>query len=157
MDLSRRVQEMGEYEPNWFINKSDPLTDLYISDRRKAATKDWRTKTLEDLCLNLQLTDMKGDVYGLLDQLDDKYKNNEDWQFRKNRIDFRKFSFELDEKNNQIICTSGEIKDEKLLKKSEETKLQNEYINRQMSIIMWANDAKKVSMNLINTKLLMKL
>ena len=143
MDLSRRVQEMGEYEPNWFINKSDPLTDLYISDRRKAATKDWRTKTLEDLCLNLQLTDMKGDVYGLLDQLDDKYKNNEDWKFRTNRIDFRKFSFELDEKNNQIICTSGEIKDEKLLKKSEETKLQNEYINRQMSIIMWANNAKK--------------
>ena len=143
MDISRRVQEMGEYEPNWFINKSDPLTNLYISDRRKAATKDWRTKTLEDLCLNLQLTDMKNEIYKLLDQLDDKYKNNEDWQFRKNRIDFRKFSFELDEKNNQIICTSGEIKDKKLLKKSEETKLQNEYINRQMSIIMWANDAKK--------------
>lgn len=143
MDLSRRVHEMGEHEPNWFINKSDPLTDLYILDRRQAATKDWRTKTLEDLCLNLQLTDMKDEIYKLLDQLDEKYKNNEDWQFRKNRIDFRKFSFELDEKNNQIICTSGEIKDKKLLKKSEETKLQNEYINRQMSIIMWANDAKK--------------
>ncbi len=51
-----------------------------------------------------------------------KNKDINEWKFRLNRIDVRKYEFEVDEKNNQIICTSEKITDENLLKISEETK-----------------------------------
>lgn len=142
MDISRRVQEMGDKELNWFAMHNDILKKLYEEDRKTAATREWRVETLESLCTKLQFTELKEDVWETIDELNKKNKDINEWKFRLNRIDVRKYEFEVDEKNNQIICTSGKITDENLLKISEETKKKNELMNRFWKIINWTNEAK---------------
>lgn len=143
MDISRRVQEMGDKEINWFAMHNDILKKLYEEDRRKAATQKWREETLESLCTKLQFTELRNDVWKIIDALNEKNKNETDWQFRINRIDTRKFKFELDENNNQIICTSGDITDKKLIQISEQNKKKNLIMNRFFEITHWVNEAKK--------------
>lgn len=142
MDIARRVQEMGDKEINWFAMHNDILKKIYEEDRRKAATRKWREETLESLCTKLQFTDLREDVWKVIDKLDEKNKDITEWKFRLNRIDSRKYKYELDEENNQIICTSGEITDENLLKISEETKKKNDLMNRFFGIINWTSKAK---------------
>ncbi|MDR0978729.1 MAG: hypothetical protein LBL91_02130 [Lachnospiraceae bacterium] len=148
MDISRMIQEMGENEPNWFGMNNDIFRNLYIADRRKAATREWRKETLEELCVKLQLTTLRDDVYKIIDELDKQYHDDENWKFRMNRIDTRKYKFELDEVNNQIICTSGEIKDENLIKIVEDNKEKTTRMNRFMAIEIWSYNAIKGEINL---------
>ena len=75
IDISRAAYEMGEREPNWFGMNNDILRNLYVEDRRKAATREWRGETLEDLCTKLQFTELKKDVLNIIDELDRKNKN----------------------------------------------------------------------------------
>ena len=117
--------------------EKDILKKLYEEDRKTAATREWRVETLESLCTKLQFTELKEDVWKTIDELNKKNKDINEWKFRLNRIDVRKYEFEVDEKNNQIICTSGKITDENLLKISEETKKKNELMNRFWEIINW--------------------
>lgn len=142
MDMSRIVHEMGEKEINWFVMNNDVCKKIYEKERKKAATRKWRRESLESLCTKLQFTDQKYDVWKIIDELNEKNKDIAEWNFRLNRIDIRKFKFELDEENNQIICTSGEINDEKLLKISDDTKKKSELMNRFYIIINWASKAK---------------
>lgn len=143
MDMSRIVHEMGENEINWFAMNNDVCKKIYENERKKAATREWRRESLESLATKLQFTDLKYDVWRIIDELNEKNKEIAEWNFRLNRIDVRKFKFELDEENNQIICMSGEITDEKLLKISEDTKKKSEQMNRFYEIINWVSKAKK--------------
>lgn len=142
MDMSRSVHEMGEKEINWFVLNNDVCKKIYEKERKKAATRKWRRESLESLATKLQFTDLKHDVWNIIDELNDNNKEIPEWNFRVNRIDIRKFKFELDEKNNQIICMSGEIADEKLLKISDDTKKKAELMNRFYEIISWASKGK---------------
>lgn len=143
MDISRMVQEMGENEHNWFATNNDIFRNLYIEDRRKAATRHWRRETLEELCVKLQFTPLREEIWKIIDEMDKQYQNNEDWNFRINRIDTRKYKIELDEVDNQIIFTSGEIKDEKLIKIAEDNKEKSMLMNRFMAIQIWSHNAIK--------------
>lgn len=143
MDMSRSVHEMGENELNWFIMNNDVCKKIYEKERKKAATRKWRRESLESLATKLQFTDLKYDVWKIIDELNEKNKEIAEWNFRLNRMDIRKFKFELDEENNQIICTSGEITDEKLLKISDDTKKKSKLMDRFYEIINWASKAKK--------------
>lgn len=142
MDMSRMVHEMGEKEINLFVVNNDVCKKIYEKDRKIAATRKWRRETLESLCTRLQFTDLKEYVWKIIDELNEKNKKIAEWNFRSNRIDVRKFKFELDKENNQIMCTSKEITDEKLLKISNENKKKSELMNRFFEIIYWVNKAK---------------
>ncbi len=143
MDMARIVHEMGEKEINWFVMDNDVLKNIYEKERKNAATREWRMESLETLCTKLQFTDLKYDVWKIIDELDEKNKEISEWKFRLNRVDARKYKFELDEDNNQIICTSGEITDEKLLKISDDTKKKTELMNRFFGVANWVSKAKK--------------
>jgi len=64
-DLSRCSQE----EPRLWIgfDDSDPLSEVYLAERRKANSQPWRKKSLEDLLLHLQFSDLREEVMEILD------------------------------------------------------------------------------------------
>lgn len=152
MDMGRRVREMGEKELNWFAMQNDVLKNLYVEDRKKAATREWRHETLETLCTKLQFTELRDDVWKIIDMLNEKNKNISNWKFRMNRMDTRTFKFELDEDNNQIICTSGDIKDKELIQISEQTKKKSLIMNRFFGITHWVSEAKKGNYDFLEYK-----
>lgn len=143
MDISRRVQEMGDKEINWFGMRKDILKEFYEEERRQAATRKWRKQTLEDFCLNIQFTELKDDVWKIIDKLNNDNKMIKEWNFRLNRIDIRKYEYEVDEKNNQIIFTSGKIQDKDLVKMVDENEKNKKITNDFWNAIAWANNAKK--------------
>lgn len=142
MDMSRRIREMGDKELSWFATY-DPLRNLYIAERKKAATREWRKESLEDLCIKLQFTSLREKILDLLDEMNQTYATDVDWRFRIHRLDTREFSMEYDEQKSGIICKSGEIQDEDLLLISKESSEKSQRMNRFMSIAVWADNAIK--------------
>lgn len=141
MDLSRSIHEMGDKEHNWFTFDNDPLKDLYISDRRRAANRSWRKETLESLCLKLQFTQLGESVFKIIDEINQKLNDDVDWRFRVKRIDTRRYSYKYSERQDGYIYTSEEIKEPDLMQISKETADKNNRMTRFSRIMIWAEEA----------------
>ena len=142
LDLDRMVHERGENEANWFVPKIDPLADLYIEERRKAALRPWRKKDIEWLVGYLQFTSRRGEILKILDVLRSKTGNDENWRFRFHRIDSRDWKPEVDKENSRIVFVPQNMEPD-LIKIQEETEYEQTLNNRFYSLCLWSDKLLK--------------
>ncbi|MBX4266207.1 hypothetical protein [Clostridium estertheticum] len=143
MDVSRSVQEMGDKELNWFSLNNNPLKNLYISDRRKAANRPWRKETLESLCVKLQFTSSRENVLQVIDEINQILKYDVEWRFRFNRLNTRGYTYEYDEQQSGYICTSKEVNDVDLVEIGEASTKKGASMHRFIGITLWVEEAIK--------------
>lgn len=105
LDVSRCNHERGEYETDWHKTgyRHDPFTELYSEEKRKAALRLWRKENLEDLIMRLQFTDLREDVFAILDDLRSCVPCDDEWRIRFHQIDSRSWKPEADIENKRII------------------------------------------------------
>ena len=137
-DLARLTVESLDREKNSFIWKwnNDPLAKIYEEERHISASRPWRKNNLETLISYLQFSDLREDIFVIIDELSSKNYSDENWRFRLYRIDSRKWKPEFDEENNRIIITPGlDPELEESQKKAEEDQTLN---NRMFSLFLWS-------------------
>lgn len=143
LEIERMIQERGGSEINWHnarLNR-DSLAEMYSEERRTAALKEWRRKDLESLVVRLQFTDLREEIFAIIDDLREKMKEKELWNFRFHRIDSREWEPEVDEENNRIIFSSGKLEPE-LEEVHKRNQQEQELTNRFFTMALWAE--KKV-------------
>jgi hypothetical protein len=142
-DLARSTDESIETGKNSFIWKwnTDPLAKIYEEERHTSDLQLWRTKNLDLLISYLQFSDLREEILGIIDELSSKKHYDENWRFRFNRIDSRKWKPEFDEENSRIVFTTDlEPELEESKKKAEEDQTLN---NRMFSLFLWSEKTLK--------------
>ena len=139
-DLERTIHEIDGNEINWHKTgfNLDPLADLYTEERRKAALRPWRRENLESLIVRLQFTDMREEVFVILDELRSSVPSDDKrWLFRFHRIDARGWEPEADKVNNRIIFMPKSIEPDlqEIQQKTQEDQALN---NRFCALGLWS-------------------
>jgi energy-coupling factor transporter ATP-binding protein EcfA2 len=142
LDLERMVHERGGNESNLFVPKIDPLADIYIEERRKAALRPWRKKDIEWLIGYLQFTSRRGEILKILDDLRSKTGNDENWRFRLHRIDSRDWKPEVDKENSRIVFSPQNMEPD-LVEIQKETESEQTLNNRFYSLCLWSDKLLK--------------
>jgi len=147
-DMERSIQERGGNEANWFASSfHEPMRDIYADERRKAALRPWRRKHLESLITQLQFTDLREEIFEIIDEfrnnllsskIDDEEKTL--WRFRLHRIDIREWKGEEDKENNRIVFTTQELEPD-LQEVQDKTQADNGINNRFISLFLWSDSA----------------
>lgn len=142
-DLTRSTLESvkKETDPFEWIPNRNLFTEIYTKERRTSALRPWRKKNLETLIQYLQLSELKEDIFVILDELRSKTLKNENWRFRLHRIDSRRWKPEVDKENNRIVFTTDlEPELEEVQKKTDEIQNLN---NRIFSLSLWSEKTLK--------------
>ncbi|MFY9224352.1 MAG: ATP-binding protein [Blastocatellia bacterium] len=105
LDLVRATEELGGNEPNWFFSQlgRESFAEVYMKERQIAALCFWRKKSLENLILELQFSNVKENVYEIIDELRSKVVEDKNWGFRFARIDTRAGKIIEDEEKEVIV------------------------------------------------------
>ncbi|MDD1685755.1 hypothetical protein [Methanoregula sp.] len=142
LDLDRMLHERGGNEVNLFVPKIDPLADIYIEERRKAALRPWRKKDLEWLIGYLQFKDSRDEILKILDDLRSKTGKDENWRFRFHRIDSREWKPEVDKENSRIVFTPQNMEPD-LIEIQKKTESEQTLNNRFYSLCLWSDKLLK--------------
>ena len=116
----------------------DAYAEYYAQERRTAAERPWRKENLETLVFRLQFTDLRDDVFKILDQLKTAVADDESWRFRFLRTDIRLVRPEVDKENNLIKFVPKDMPFE-LKEKQEKTSVQAAQTERFMALTLWAD------------------
>jgi len=124
LDLKRMVHERG-------MNQQDA-----------AEMQPWRKEDLEALVVRLQFSDIKENIFAILDDLRSRAPKDENWRFRFHRIDSRNWQPEFDKENNRIVFTSKNLEPEleEIQNKTQEDQTLN---NRFFSLYLWSDKILK--------------
>ena len=104
LDLNRKCQEGGANELHFFMSQ-EPMMKLYIAERRDAALKPWRQKSLETLLFEMQFdNDLRDDAIEVVEKLTNEAVSREEKSLRYmiRRVDTRMMQAIKDEENNVI-------------------------------------------------------
>ncbi len=142
LDMERMIRERGEKEDNLFVPKIDPLADLYIEERRRAALRPWRKKDLELLISDLQFKESREEILKILDDLRSKGGNDVDWRFQFHRMDSRGWKPEFDKENSRIVFAPQNMEPD-LIKIQKETEAEQTLNNRFCLLYLWSNKLLK--------------
>lgn len=144
LDLARSLQEQGSQESNWFKTglNQDPLADYYTSERKKAALRHWRRDHLETLITRLQFTDLKYEIFEIIDELRSKILIDDSWRFRFHRIDSRDWDPVIDEEKNQITFVPKNLESD-LIQLQEQTQKHQTLNNRYITLLLWSDKMSK--------------
>jgi len=144
LDLVRSIHEHGEKEMNLFSSGliRDPFADTYMEERRTAALRPWRKENLEGLIVRLQFSELRGDIYAILDDLRFRVGNDENWRFRFHRIDSRGWHPELDKEHNRIVFTTQDLEPD-LAEVQKRTQEEIEIRDRFFTLNLWSEKILK--------------
>ncbi|AKB19982.1 hypothetical protein [Methanosarcina sp. WWM596] len=142
LDLKRSIFERVDKEPNWFAMGPDPLASIYLEERRAAALQPWRKENLETLITRLQFSDLKEDIFAILDDFRSRGNDDENWRFCLHRIDTRGWQPEVDAENSRIIFTPSNLDpDLEIIQKKGEGKASLN--NRIFALFLWSTKTFK--------------
>jgi hypothetical protein len=92
------------------------MREIYTNERRTAALRPWRQEHLETLITRLQFTELRENIFKILDEFKSAVPNlnlNEEniniHRFRLHRIDIRGWTAQEDTENNRILFSSKEL------------------------------------------------
>jgi energy-coupling factor transporter ATP-binding protein EcfA2 len=144
LDQTRLVSERsgsGFNIHNSILNR-DVLSKYYSQEREKADTHPWRKKHLEDLIIELQFSPFRDKAIKAIESLHSKVPKNEEWGFRFNKIDTRGWKSEINEENQTVIMSPGEL-EPNLADLKRQTHLRYEFDNRFYALYLWAEKTYK--------------
>ena len=95
----------------------DPLGKLYDEERKEANHRPWRKEHLETLATKLQFTELRDEVFKILDEFkanvppksDIDGESDERWRFRLHRMDIRGWEPKEDKENKRILFTPKDL------------------------------------------------
>lgn len=142
IDASRYVHEMGENTPHWFGYDRDPMTEIYIEERRQAALRPWRKETLETLLTKLQFSDLREDVLPIVESLKKQaaISNDRPLRYLANRIDTREWQAVEDKENNRILFQNVSELPEDLKQHQEEFNKNHTFDSSIIGLHLWARE-----------------
>lgn len=128
----------------------DPLWKLYDEERKIANHRSWRKEHLETLAIRLQFTDLRGDIFKILDEFranipsksDINGENDERWRFRLHRMDIRGWEPKEDKENKRILFTTKDLEPD-LHEIQEKTQVEQTLNNRFMVLFLWSEHTFK--------------
>ena len=110
LDLIRMNEEMGGNELHFFGFDRDPMSKMYIEERRVSALRPWRNESLEDLLARFQFAnELRDDVLKILDGLinEASIKNEKNLRYIVHRADTRTWEAVEDKDNDRILLQSS--------------------------------------------------
>ncbi len=149
-DLIRSTQEMGGREAIWFGPLChDLMREFYAEERRTSALRPWRREHLESLAIRLQLTDLRDEVFKILDvfranipKSDINGEDDERWRFRLHRMDIRGWKPQEDKENNRILLMPKDLEPD--LKEIHNNTQEDQLLtNRFISLFLWSEHTFK--------------
>lgn len=128
----------------------DPMWKLYAEERKTANDRPWRKEHLETLAIRLQFTDLRDEVFKILDEFranipsksDINGENDERWRFRLHRMDIRGWEPKEDKENKRILFTTKDLEPD-LHEIQEKTQEEQTLNNRFMALFLWSEDTFK--------------
>ncbi len=97
-DMNWVISGMGEYVPNYFSN--DAMSKIHTEERRTAALRPWRKKYLVILALELQFTELKTDVFNIINEFKKIVENLDTHDY--NKIDYLRLIHRLDLSKREV-------------------------------------------------------
>lgn len=136
LDLSRSARESTS---DFFMPQAQGKDKLFYDERKKSKAYEWRKETLETLCVRLQFSELREEIWGIIDSIDITSTDDSLWQFCRRRIDLREFVVEENEKKNGFILTSKPVEGNlKLMQEKQEEK--NDWLIRYSKLLQWSDD-----------------
>ena len=86
LDLSRSARESTS---DFFMPQAQGKDKLFYYERKKSKAYEWRKETLETLCVRLQFSELREEIWGIIDSIDITSTDDSLWQFCRRRIDLR--------------------------------------------------------------------
>lgn len=128
----------------------DPMWKLYAEERKTANDRPWRKEHLETLASRLQFTDLRDEVFKILDEFranipsksDIDGENDERWRFRLHRMDIRGWEPKEDKENKRILFMPKDLEPDlqEIQKKTQKDQTLN---NRFMVLFLWSEHTFK--------------
>ncbi|MEJ3776183.1 hypothetical protein [Acinetobacter pittii] len=143
LDISRSAHEMREEQPHWFnAYDNDFMTEMYIQERKKSATRSWRKETLETLLTKLQFSDLREDALKIVDNLKNQASTSDDRYLRyfANRIDTREWQAIEDKENDRILFQNTLELPEDLKRDQQEFNERHKFDNSISELNLWARE-----------------
>ncbi|MBF8275273.1 MAG: hypothetical protein HW390_346 [Candidatus Brocadiaceae bacterium] len=146
-DFHRCLQESTAFGAGF---TPDPLWKLYDEERKIANHRSWRKEHLENLAIRLQFTDLRGDIFKILDEFranipsksDINGEDDERWRFRLHRMDIRGWEPKEDKENKRILFTTKDLEPD-LREIQEKTQEEQTLNNRFMALFLWSEHTFK--------------
>ncbi|EHH2512332.1 hypothetical protein ABV436_002824 [Vibrio parahaemolyticus] len=110
LDLIRKTQERGGNEFHFFGFDRDPMSEIYIEERRQAALRPWRCESLENLLIRFQfVNELRDDALKIVDELKAEAvdRNKKILRYMLHRVDTRTWEAVEDKDNNRILLQSS--------------------------------------------------
>lgn len=144
LDVMRASHESGKNEPNWhntLLNRH-ALADVYGQERRTASLQDWRKDHLEKVIVYYQFTNLKDDMFSIIDNLRLKAPQNDEWQFRFHRIDSRGWEPTEDKESNRILLSPAKV-EPNLIALQEQNQKELVMTSRFIKLYLWSDKVLK--------------
>lgn len=143
LDLMRMTQEMGGDEMHFFglsLNR-DAFSEIYLEERRAAALRPWRKKSLETLLIRLQfVNELRDDVLRIVDELKNEAtaSNEINLRYMVHRVDTRTWEEVEDKENNRVFFQSSSELPEDLKQDQQELKEKHAMDKIITSLNLWS-------------------
>ena len=145
-DMTRCIHESHALGAGF---SNDPMWKLYAEERKTANNRPWRKELLETLVTRLQFTELRDEIFKLIDEFrsnipksDIDGKVDERWRFRLHRIDIRGWEPREDKENKRILFQPKNLEPE-LKEIQEKTQAEQTLNNRFMSLFLWSEHTFK--------------
>lgn len=142
LDLKRYIDDLSHGGMNLFAASVGPFAEIYFNERQTSSQQPWRKQHLEHLIIQLQITELREEIFIILDELREKAPKDETWGFRFHRIDTRNWRPKFDEENRRIIFLPGELESE-LTEVQDKNEKEQTLNNRFFKIYLWSENALK--------------
>lgn len=140
LDSGRAIQEMGESTINWFGESLwEPLSEIYIEERRTAVLRPWRKEHLENLVVRLQFSEWRDEALAAIDMLRESEPDNERMRFLFHRIDSRGWKAVADKKHNRVTFEPKRLEPD-LQEIQRKTQEEMQVNSRFFALFVWARE-----------------
>jgi len=141
LDMHRFIHEHGK----WGLPYSpDPMWQFYADERKKSDERKWRKEYLEILCTRLQFTELRDELFDILDEFKASgnqsfFHDDEAWRFLMHRMDVRGLKPKVDEEHDRIIFEIPDLEpDLKII--HETTQDESDFRERLSRLYLWSNN-----------------
>ncbi len=121
----------------------DPYWLIYSKERNTSNKRPWRGENLEQLAIRLQFTELRSDIFLIIDELKEnieelsKVKGDDAWRYRLHRMDTREWDVQEDKKNSRLLLGPQKLEPE-LKERQEEFQKKQTIRDRFIKIFLWA-------------------
>lgn len=141
-DLIRSVQEASAL--GYGYSPHDSFWKMYSEERKTGNQRPWRKENLEHLATRLQFTELRSEIYSILDTFKANIvklcqdKGDDGWRYRLHRMDIRGWEAQEDKENNRLLLGPQELEPD-LQERQQEYQKEQTLRDRFTRVLLWGD------------------